>query len=90
MEWTFPDFQVTPEGGDRLFRLGALKGTSLIDLTVEHPVQYLSAKNSKTTSKEMKEYVEWVDMHFVIDRKTRGDAQECTFCRFFVHDETAR
>ena len=60
MDWTFPESHVTPEGGDRLFRLGTLKGKSFIDLTMEHPEQFLLSQKCRTNNKEMQEYVEWV------------------------------
>ena len=78
MDWSFPDAKVIPEGGDRRFQYGSLKGMTFIDLTMEHPEQFLTCCKSKNLSNlvsagintEMTDYVTWVKRHFEIDKHT--------------------
>ena len=54
MDWTFPDGVMTPEGGDRRFRYGALKGISFIHVTMEHPEQFLTSSKSSHSMRRWK------------------------------------
>ena len=64
MEWTFADGGGPPEGGNRKFETGVLKGRTFLDITLEHPEQYFSTRHSKTLSGVAKEYIAWVNEHF--------------------------
>ena len=60
MEWTFPEYQATPPGGDSVFTTGALRGQSFIDVTLKHPEQYIACRRSKKLTAEMRTYCNWV------------------------------
>jgi hypothetical protein len=67
MQWTFPEDQIPPEGGDRKFTTGSLRGKTFLDLTLEHPEQYFTTRKSKTLPTEAADYVKWVERYFVAD-----------------------
>ena len=48
-----------------------MKGKTFIDVTLEHPEQYIATCKSKTLSNEATEYVEWVTANFDVDRKCK-------------------
>ena len=71
MDWVFPQGEGPPEGGDRKFEEGILRGTTFLDITLEHPEQYFSARCSKTLSKGAREYIAWVEKHFEADSSNK-------------------
>ena len=71
MEWTFPEGEGPPEGSDRKFEVGALKGRTFIDVTLEHPEHYFTARKSKAVPAAVKEYVAWIEKHFDVDVEHR-------------------
>ena len=57
-------------GADKTFKYGLLKGKSFIDIVTEHPVEYFMMKKVKEKSKDMQEFVDWVDFYLNIDPQT--------------------
>jgi len=71
MEWTFADDEEPPEGGEKKFTAGTLRGQTYLDITLDHPDQYFTTYRSKTLSEEAKAYVQWVQRHFAVDTEAK-------------------
>ena len=77
-EWTVVDEAglplSVPEGGDRKFTLGLLRGRTFLDVTLKDKLQYFSIRGSKKLNPEQIEYAQWVEDHFTAhkDRSANG------------------
>ena len=71
-EWTVVDEAglplSVPEGGDRKFPLGLLRGRTFLDVTLKDKLQYFSIRGSKHLNPEQREYAQWVENHFTAHR----------------------
>ena len=63
-----------PEGGDRKFTVGMLKGRTFLEITLQDKLQYFSIRGAKQLTTEQSEYREWVEKHFTPfnDRSSNG------------------
>ena len=79
-EWTVVDEAglplSVPEGGDRKFTLGLLRGRTFLDVTLKDKLQYFSIRGSKKLNPQQIEYAQWVEDHFTAhkDRSANGGA----------------
>ncbi len=77
-EWTVVDEAglplSVPEGGDRKFTLGLLRGRTFLDVTLKDKLQYFSIRGSKHLNPEQREYAQWVENHFTAhkDKSANG------------------
>ena len=63
---------VTTAGQEHaIFTIGTFKGCKWIDVLNQHPDQYLTARKSKTLSREMRAFVDWVDTFYSVNPKTK-------------------
>jgi len=69
MEWTFPEGVDPPEGGDRKFSTGVLKGKTFLDVTLETPENFFAARQGKGVPKSLEDYLVWVKKHLDVDVK---------------------
>ena len=71
MEWTFPEGEQPPSGGDRKFPSGTLKGKTYLNVTLENPEHFFSVNDGKKNPKYLTEYVDWVRQHYDIDDQAK-------------------